>query len=122
MMTTQPYLGQDPKSYQPQQHMNPSFGYQQQQPDLAYAVQPQLNYSYPQTHPRAYLSPGSSTPPEQESYGYGDDTPPLVSAKGKADGGPGKWVKEAPVKNACLSCRTKKAKCDGQQPVCGQVS
>lgn len=47
-------------------------------------------------------------------------------------GGVGKWKnekekekdkdKEGPVKNACLSCRTKKAKCDGAQPVCGQVS
>lgn len=41
----------------------------------------------------------------------------------------GKWVekshhkdKEGPVKSACLSCRTKKAKCDGGRPVCGQVS
>ena len=25
------------------------------------------------------------------------------------------------MKNACLSCRTKKAKCDGEQPVCGAV-
>ncbi|EKC98880.1 hypothetical protein A1Q2_06851 [Trichosporon asahii var. asahii CBS 8904] len=39
----------------------------------------------------------------------------------------GKWVekshnkdKEGPVKSACLSCRTKKAKCDGGRPVCGQ--
>ncbi|WVQ83972.1 hypothetical protein IAT38_006117 [Cryptococcus sp. DSM 104549] len=37
-------------------------------------------------------------------------------------GGVGKWsAKAAPVKAACLSCRQKKAKCDGQQPVCGQV-
>lgn len=42
----------------------------------------------------------------------------------------GKWVeksqahkdKDGPVKAACLSCRTKKAKCDGGRPVCGQVS
>ena len=27
-----------------------------------------------------------------------------------------------PVKNACLSCRTKKARCDGQQPICMQCS
>ncbi len=27
-----------------------------------------------------------------------------------------------PAKAACLSCRTRKARCDGQQPVCGQVS
>lgn len=30
--------------------------------------------------------------------------------------------KEGPVKAACLSCRQKKAKCDGVQPVCTQVS
>ncbi|WRT65049.1 uncharacterized protein IL334_001991 [Kwoniella shivajii] len=40
-------------------------------------------------------------------------------------GGVGKWIggsKAAPVKAACLSCRTKKAKCDGKQPVCGQCA
>jgi hypothetical protein len=44
---------------------------------------------------------------------------------GQVNGGIGKWrgeTKEGPVKNACLSCRSKKAKCDGIQPVCGQVS
>lgn len=30
--------------------------------------------------------------------------------------------KEGPVKAACLSCRQKKAKCDGVQPVCTQAS
>ncbi len=39
----------------------------------------------------------------------------------------GKWPKDkdhgpGPVKAACLSCRQKKAKCDGVKPVCGQVS
>ncbi|WWC87197.1 uncharacterized protein L201_002083 [Kwoniella dendrophila CBS 6074] len=44
----------------------------------------------------------------------------------------GKWTgptngnasgqKSAPVKAACLSCRNKKAKCDGKQPVCGQCA
>lgn len=39
----------------------------------------------------------------------------------------GKWPKDkdhsvaGPVKAACLSCRQKKAKCDGAKPVCGQV-
>ncbi|WWD22035.1 hypothetical protein CI109_106523 [Kwoniella shandongensis] len=43
---------------------------------------------------------------------------------GGGEGGIGKWTnpKAAPVKAACLSCRTKKAKCDGKQPVCGQCS
>jgi hypothetical protein len=30
--------------------------------------------------------------------------------------------KEGPVKAACLSCRQKKAKCDGVKPICTQVS
>ncbi|RXK42243.1 hypothetical protein M231_00602 [Tremella mesenterica] len=41
-----------------------------------------------------------------------------VEANG-GHGGVGKW-KDGPVKNACLSCRTKKAKCDGTRPICGQ--
>jgi hypothetical protein len=98
----------------------PQHQYKQSQP------QPQVNYSYPQTHPRAYLTPpGSSVSPR-------DISPPssskpqihLKNGKHKAEDGDGvgKWMKEGPVKNACLSCRTKKAKCDGQLPVCGQVS
>lgn len=42
----------------------------------------------------------------------------------QVNGSIGRWkpdTKEGPVKNACLSCRSKKAKCDGLQPVCGQV-
>ena len=34
------------------------------------------------------------------------------------DGSP----KDGPVKAACLSCRSKKAKCDGGKPVCAAVS
>lgn len=36
----------------------------------------------------------------------------------------GKWRpdREAPVKNACLTCRGKKARCDGVRPICGQCS
>jgi hypothetical protein len=30
--------------------------------------------------------------------------------------------KESPVKAACLTCRAKKAKCDGVRPICGAVS
>lgn len=41
----------------------------------------------------------------------------------------GKWKdkdkdkdkEDGPVKAACLSCRQKKAKCDGERPACGQV-
>lgn len=42
-------------------------------------------------------------------------------------GGVGRWKDadskdgQGPVKAACLSCRQKKAKCDGVQPSCGQV-
>ncbi|ORX34355.1 hypothetical protein BD324DRAFT_653133 [Kockovaella imperatae] len=38
----------------------------------------------------------------------------MVSTNGVGDSSP----KEGPVKAACLSCRSKKAKCDGVKPVC----
>jgi hypothetical protein len=36
--------------------------------------------------------------------------------------GVGAGAGAGPVKAACLSCRQKKAKCDGVKPACGQVS
>jgi hypothetical protein len=38
------------------------------------------------------------------------------------DGESNRPVVPPPVKNACLSCRTKKARCDGIQPICTQCS
>ncbi|WVW78770.1 hypothetical protein I302_100732 [Kwoniella bestiolae CBS 10118] len=89
-------------------------------------------YSYPSQPPQ---------PQDQQQYHNMSD-PSSVSPLGsdlnlnqqpKASGstsGIGKWnapvqaqgPKAAPVKAACLSCRNKKAKCDGKQPVCGQCA
>lgn len=49
--------------------------------------------------------------------------PPTMSQFGGFMSSIGKWKdNEGPVKAACLSCRQKKAKCDGGRPACGQVS
>jgi len=49
--------------------------------------------------------------------------PPQDSNLGKWKEADGKGAAAAgPVKAACLSCRQKKAKCDGAKPACGQVS
>jgi hypothetical protein len=47
---------------------------------------------------------------------------PEISSSGSKTVTKWKDGKDGPVKNACLSCRTKKAKCDGVKPICGQVS
>ncbi|OCF41820.1 hypothetical protein I317_04330 [Kwoniella heveanensis CBS 569] len=70
------------------------------------------------------LDSASSVSP-QASGSESTNTPLLNSSVGLGgEGGVGKWTgsKAAPVKAACLSCRTKKAKCDGKQPVCGQCA
>ncbi|WVR04404.1 hypothetical protein IAU60_001406 [Kwoniella sp. DSM 27419] len=59
------------------------------------------------------------------SPGDSDNVPLVNDHSYDGEGGVGKWnggPKAAPVKAACLSCRTKKAKCDGKQPVCGQCA
>ncbi len=53
---------------------------------------------------------GGSVSPDTDEEGSGVGKAKIV-----------KWSKEGPVKNACLSCRNKKAKCDGASP-CSQVS
>ncbi|WWC67650.1 uncharacterized protein I206_101560 [Kwoniella pini CBS 10737] len=84
-------------------------------------------YSLPQDHQmygENQYSAGSSSSP-------GGTDPYLPNFAGPSLGGIGKWQggntngnnqKSAPVKAACLSCRNKKAKCDGNQPVCGQCA
>ncbi|WVQ97788.1 hypothetical protein IAU59_004902 [Kwoniella sp. CBS 9459] len=71
------------------------------------------------------LDSSSSVSP-QASGSESINTPLLKSSEALdgGEGGVGKWTgsKAAPVKAACLSCRMKKAKCDGKQPVCGQCA
>lgn len=77
-------------------------------------------YIDPALFSSAYMSTQSLSPHQDDEDDMED---------GGADSSVGKWKgktklgdKERPVKAACLSCRSKKAKCDGQMPICGQVS
>ncbi|WWC59163.1 uncharacterized protein I303_101711 [Kwoniella dejecticola CBS 10117] len=84
-------------------------------------------YALPSDHPmmmdNQYSAASSSSPSGIDPY--------PSNFAGTSFGGIGKWQggntngnthKAAPVKAACLSCRNKKAKCDGNQPVCGQCA
>ena len=64
------------------------------------------------------VSDGSARDPS-----FGRSKPKKNPTPGNVYGdGPVVPFKEGPVKVACLTCRSKKAKCDGVQPVCGTVS
>ena len=56
--------------------------------------------------------------PENDSHG----SPLPASLTGPARNTAMARQKEGPVKAACLSCRQKKAKCDGIKPICTQAS
>ncbi|OCF76632.1 hypothetical protein I204_02330 [Kwoniella mangroviensis CBS 8886] len=85
------------------------------------------SYSQPPDHQQVMMSGESSISPDPsqttQSSGSGSAS---ASGIGKWNNnsttGHGHGQKSAPVKAACLSCRNKKAKCDGQQPVCGQCA
>lgn len=84
---------------------------------------PNTNYTYsmpPPVYPTAYTTP---TPPNPSKSPDSDDSGQKGrSTSANSEGLIGKWAKEGPVKNACLTCRNKKAKCDGALPSCGAVS
>jgi hypothetical protein len=88
---------------------------------------------------RAMLGPNASVPAANSMHGtdmYSAEEARKKQKKQAGFSGPDYGVEEAklakgesgrspippPVKNACLSCRTKKARCDGYQPICGQCS
>lgn len=81
------------------------------------APYPQHASQHPQTQARA---------PQSQIDGPSDSTGPTKKQKkveiDHNDAEPGRPVVPPPVKNACLSCRTKKARCDGVQPICTQCS
>lgn len=58
----------------------------------------------------------SASPEDFPIGGQGQQHPSSGKVKGKGA------YKESPVKAACLTCRAKKAKCDGVKPICGAVS
>jgi len=122
-------------------YFNPSMQYIQ--PQLFFNQQQQqqatTNYLHRPTHEQSNISPNGSIPgsaqsshlnlqsitperqptrtPEDDSHG----SPLPTSLTGPTRTQIGRQ-KEGPVKAACLSCRQKKAKCDGAKPICTQVS
>lgn len=88
--------------------------------------QPQQSIHQPDAYvPSGPIAPAHSLSPERSSAGARDH-----SSEGNANGKKHKksdsGAEESrhaiapPVKNACLACRSKKARCDGGQPVCSQ--
>lgn len=90
----------------------------------AYDWSPQSDFLYRQTTSSTQLrdvshgaksQSASTSSNEKDQRGVNNEVqrPKEKVARSNGDG---------PVKAACLSCRNKKAKCDGMQPTCGQVS
>ncbi|KAL7424347.1 hypothetical protein Q5752_000029 [Cryptotrichosporon argae] len=92
-------------------------------------VAPTSNGShYPPTHTHAFAPAPTQAATQARGHGHAAAhlSPPFTSLPAPA-GQPlapaSSWMPgqpAGPVKAACLSCRQKKAKCDGVQPVCGQ--
>jgi hypothetical protein len=124
---------------------NPSLQYIQQQQYFSNLQQQQLpntttNYLHrPTLETTNTISPNGSNPgsaqsshlnlhsitPERTSTHTPPDGEPTGSPPHDVITGPTRPLgrnKEGPVKAACLSCRQKKAKCDGVKPICTQAS
>jgi hypothetical protein len=120
------------------QYIQPQLFFNQQQQQQQ--QQPTTNYLHRPTHEQSNISPNGSIPgsaqsshlnlqsitperqhtrtPEGDSHG----SPLPTSLTGPTRTTQAGRQKEGPVKAACLSCRQKKAKCDGAKPICTQVS
>jgi hypothetical protein len=130
------YFNPSMQYIQPQLFFNQQQQQQQQQ-------QPTTNYLHRPTHEQSNISPNGSIPgsahsshvnlqsitperqptrtPEDDSHGsHGSPLP--TSLTGPTRSTQLARQKEGPVKAACLSCRQKKAKCDGVKPICTQLS
>lgn len=69
-------------------------------------------------HSDAMTSERSSTGPGE--YSSDGNTNGKKHKKFNSGGDESRHAIAPPVKNACLACRAKKARCDGVQPICGQ--
>ena len=69
-------------------------------------------------HSDAMTSECSSTGPGE--YSSDGNTNGKKHKKSNSGGDESRHAIAPPVKNACLACRAKKARCDGAQPICGQ--
>lgn len=112
-------------------HANTEAMYQQQQPQYntfqqGFPPHHQQSIHQPGTYmPSGPVAPAQSLSPERSSAGARDH-----SSEGNANGKKHKKSDSGadesrhaiapPVKNACLACRSKKARCDGGQPICSQ--
>jgi hypothetical protein len=83
------------------------------------------NGSIPGSAQSSHLNLQSITPERQHTRTPEDDShgsPMPTSLTGPTRSTQLARQKEGPVKAACLSCRQKKAKCDGIKPICTQAS
>jgi hypothetical protein len=121
---------------------NPALQYMQQHQYYPNITQPQqtaatTNYLHRPTHETNNISPNISNPGSARSshVNLHSITPDRASTHTPEDDQHSSPVitalagvtrtakqKDGPVKAACLSCRQKKAKCDGIKPICTQVS
>lgn len=96
-------------------------GYAGEQPAATDAAPASHLLGYEGDHPakKPRSGPQGWTPVSSPAPGEYVSLPPKPAAgsQGKAGGLP---VSAPPAKAACLSCRARKARCDGQQPVCKQ--
>jgi hypothetical protein len=109
---------------QPHPHANITYPDQQLVPGPQ--IQPQV-YQYEHQPIRNVVSHSDAMSSERSSTGpgeYSHDANGNGKKHKKSDSG-GDESRHAiapPVKNACLACRAKKARCDGAQPICGQCT
>jgi hypothetical protein len=126
------YFNPSMQYIQPQLFFNQQQQQQQQQATTNYLHRPtheqsniSPNGSIPGSAQSSHLNLQSITPERQPTRTPEDDThgsPLPTSLTGPTRSTQLGRQKEGPVKAACLSCRQKKAKCDGAKPICTQVS
>lgn len=103
--------------HQQPQYNHQQQGFQSQRPDVGSHV---TTYMTLGGHVQAMSSsPGRSSAGARDHSNEGSAT---GKKHKKSDSGPdeSRHAIAPPVKNACLACRSKKARCDGGQPICSQ--
>jgi hypothetical protein len=117
------YQNQNQYQHQPQQQSQTAATTNYlHRPTLQSNISP--NVSVPGSAQSSHVNLTAITPERQNTRTPEDDHNGRSSPLPTALSGPTRPMKqkEGPVKAACLSCRQKKAKCDGTKPICTQVS
>lgn len=99
---------------QPQLHMASAMGGAASQPYTVNNGYPAGGVYYP-----SQAQKDQQPMPSSGKAKSGKDKLPVDTVRATSGNGHVVPFKEGPVKAACLNCRSKKAKCDGVQPVCG---